>query len=326
MGPCIFCFRNSPEVTFTKEHLIPDSIGGKLILCDYVCTDCNNKFGAQFDHQILKNPDIFRAIEKLKLRHDRDQIIKHNYKVRGVLEDGVQVRARVTAEGPEFELVPRDLPDKSRIVPEAKYKKVLQTMCRRDSRGLTEAQIEEELRRLSDAYNKAEVGEKIEWPALDVTVIKRRYRPKFELEPKGSGDVSRLVAKISYEFGFIVGGRDFLLSERVAKPLNRFIQTGEKQPGVLHVTPISTRYSDFVPAHFIRFEANEYMTRVIIAFFGSIAHALIAPPFEHNVLQQLTERHACPNLIGVEYQQDLQRDTMSFWALLPENNIKVIRF
>ncbi len=80
MGPCIFCFRNSPEVTFNEEHLIPDSIGGKLILCDYVCTECNKKFGAEFDHQILKNPDIFRAIEKLELRHDRTRIIKHNFK------------------------------------------------------------------------------------------------------------------------------------------------------------------------------------------------------------------------------------------------------
>lgn len=88
----------------------------------------------------------------------------------------VEVKARVTGEGPELGLVTTDLPDGSRIVPEPEYKKVLQTMCLRDRQlhkaGLTEAQIEEEVRKLIDVYDKAKVGEKIEWAALGRTLIK----------------------------------------------------------------------------------------------------------------------------------------------------------
>jgi hypothetical protein len=324
MGPCIFCFRSEPEVTFSREHLIPDCLGGRLILHEYVCAECNSELGAEFDHEILKNPNIITALEKLKVPHDRAQLINRNFRVRGFAE-GIEVKGRATGEG--FEFPPQPLPNGSLVHPEAEYKEPLLKRTLRNQRlyvaGLTADQIREEFRKLTEAYDQAKVGDKVEWPTLGVTLMKRSDALKIKLEPKGSGDASHLVAKIAYEFGFIVGYRDFLSSERVAQPLHRLIMTGEKQPG-FHVFQLSTDFSDFVPVHFISFQIYEYMTRVIVGFFGSIAYTLIAPPFQHKVLHQTGEHYNCHNLIGVEYQQDLQEETVGFWALLPDGNNKYI--
>lgn len=324
MSQCIFCFRSEPEVQFSREHLIPDCLGGKLILREYVCAECNSMFGTEFDHEILKQPDILAALDKLKIRHNRAKIINNNFKVKG-FADGIEVKSRATVKG--FEFPPQALPDGSLIHPETEYKELLLKRTLRDQRlyaaGLSAEQIKEEFQELTEAYDNLRVGEKLECPALGITLVKRSYTFKIKLEPKGSYDVSRLVAKMSYEFGFIIGYRDFLSSESVAQPLNKFIRTGEKQPG-FHVFQIRTNFTDFVPVHFISFKTNEYMTRTVVGFFGTLAFTLIAPPFEHNLFHQIAEDYDCPDIIGVEYQQDMNKDTVGFWALLADGNNKYI--
>ena len=324
MGPCIFCFRTNLEVTFSKEHLIPDSLGGRLILDGWVCSECNSTFGAEFDHEVLKNPEIVAALEELRLPHNRAQLVNQNFRIRGFAGE-IEVKGRATNNS--FEFPPQSLPDGSLIHPKTEYKEPLLKSILRDQRlydaGLTTDQIKEEYQRLVETYEKAAVGEKIAWPTLGRTLVKRSEAFGIKLEPKGPGDVSRLVAKIGYEFGFLTCYREFLSSERVAKPLHSFITNGEKQSG-FHVLRISTDYSDYVPVHFISFQVYDHVTRIVVGFFGSIAYTLIAPAFEHKVLGEIAEQYDCPDVIGVEYQQDLSKETAGFWAPLPNSNIKYI--
>ena len=324
MGPCIFCFRSNPEVTFNKEHLIPDSLGGMLILNDYVCSECNSKFGSKFDHEILKNPEILAALKKLELSHDRIKLINHNYKIHGC-SNGIELRGKATKDG--FIFNPQSLPDGSMIYPEKDYKKSLLKSIRRAQRlndaGLMANQIKAEFNKLTKAYDQARVGEKIESSTLGVVLFKRSDAFNISLVPKGSGNVSRLIAKIAYEFGFTIGYSDFLKSEYVAKPLHKFIETGECQPG-FHVFRTGTELPDYAPVHFISFQCYDCLTRVVVGFFGKIAYTLIAPPFENKVLSQIAETYECPKIVGVEYQQDMAKDTVGFWALLPEKSVMYI--
>jgi hypothetical protein len=324
MGPCIFCFRGHPGVTFSKEHVIPDSLGGQLILYDYVCSECNSRFGREFDHQILKNPAIVAALEKLKLAHNRPQLINKNFRISG-FSDEIEVRGKATDDG--FEFPSQSIPDGSVIHPEGEYKEPLLKSILRDqslyNAGMKTDQIMEEYERLVATYEKAAVGQKIEWPSLGRTLVKRSNAFKIKLEPKGSGDVSRLVAKIGYEFGFLTCYREFLSSECVAKPLHSFIMNGEKQPG-FHIMRIGTELSDYVPIHFISFQVYDSVTRIVVGFFGSIAYALIAPAFEHKVLSEIAQRYDCSGVTGVEYQQDLEKDRAGFWAILPGNRVKYL--
>jgi len=324
MGPCIFCFKSSPEVIFSEEHLIPDSLDGMLILNDYVCSKCNSKFGSEFDHEILKNPEILFALENLELPYDREKLINHNYKIKWRSED-IELKGRATKDG--FIFHPQSLPNGSMIYNEEDFKEPLLKTLRRDQHlnksGLTVEQIEAEYCKLTKAYEQAPVGAKIESPSLGVELIKRSNAFSISLEPKGSGNVSLLIAKIAYEFGFIIGYRDFLSSENVAKPLHKFIETGQIQPG-FHVFRTGTESTDYAPVHYISFQCYDDLTRVIVGFFGKIAYTLIAPPLENKVLNQIAETYDCPEIVGVEYQQDMAKGTVSFWALLPKKNVMYI--
>ena len=325
MSRCIFCFRSNPSVTFSREHIIPHSLGGKLILRDYVCTHCNSNLGSDCDHEILNNPEMLTAIEKLKLPHDRAKLINHNFKIRGLAVDGVELKGKATKDG--FVFHPQSLPDGSRIHPEMNYKKPLLKSLLRDQRlydaGLTNKQIREEWIKLTEAYDQERPGGNIEWPTLGITLVKKSDIFRINLEPRKPGDISRLIAKIAYEFGFAIGYIDFLMSERVAEPLHCFITTGKEQPG-FHIFRTGTELSDYAPFHFISFQVYDSITRVVVVFFGNIAYTFITPTFEDNILRQIAETYECPDAFGVEYQQNLAENTVGFWALLPDRKVKLL--
>lgn len=324
MNHCIFCFKSEAEVKFSQEHLIPKCIGGSLVLDDYVCTECNSKFGTEFDHKILKKPGIITALSKWNIQHKHIQLLNNNFRVK-VITCGMEFEGKATEK--DVEIRPKQLENGSQIYPESEYKEPLLKGILRDQRlravGLTEEQIKEEFHKLTKVYDDAEVGKIVIWPALGITLVKHSDTRRIRLEPKGSNDVSRLVAKIVYEFGFILGYRDFLLCEKVAKPLRHFILTGDKQPS-FHITQISTNVSDLAPIHFISFQTYTDMTRIIVGFFGTLAYILIAPPLEYKILQQIAKDNNCPDLIGIEYQQDIIKKTTGFWAILPDKNYKYI--
>ena len=82
-----------------------------------------------------------------------------------------EVKARATEDG--FEFPPQAMPDGSVIHPESDYKEPLFKSILRDKRlqdaGLTQEKIKAEYTKLVDAYDKAEIGQRIEWPALGRT-------------------------------------------------------------------------------------------------------------------------------------------------------------
>jgi hypothetical protein len=219
------------------------------------------------------------------------------------------------------------LPNGSIFHPETKYEQPLRKSVLRDQRlyqaGLTYERIIEEYQKLIENYKNASVGDKIACPLLGVTLVKRSDTFRIILTPKSGCDVSRLIAKIAYEFGFLIAGRDFLLNQHVAEPLRKYIRTGENESN-FPVIRISTDNPNYTPVHFISFQVDDYITKVTVGFFGSIAYALLAPPLKKETLRQIIERYKCQEIIGVEYQQNLEKDSFGFWALLPDGSIKYI--
>ena len=322
MGPCIFCFLSEPDVSFSREHIIPQSIGGCLVLTNYVCKKCNDLLGQHVDHAILKNPDVIRALEQLDLPHNRVQLIKHNYDVRG-FADGLEVIARATKKG--FEFPTQRLDDGSLIQSDSDLRGNLLKGAARDSRlkkmGVTTQQIDLELDRLEEAYRSANVGEPIESPLLGKTLVKRSTAFSIKLTPKGMYDVSPLVAKVCYEFGFFVGYSDFLQSENVARSLLDYLSTGEQQDG-LHIIRLSLDEEPLVPIHSIALIVTDQHTYFTIRFFGRIAYRVFAPPFENDVLQHIRDEFSCTDIIGLEFQQDLEKGIAGFWGVLPDESVK----
>lgn len=67
---CIFCLRNDTEVEFTREHIIPQNIGGTLFIDD-VCRTCNSEMGDNLDADILKHKGIIDAFDSLNIEYDK---------------------------------------------------------------------------------------------------------------------------------------------------------------------------------------------------------------------------------------------------------------
>ena len=76
MKRCIFC--GSTTNTYkSKEHIVPDSLGGKDILPEgLVCDNCNNYFGREFEKETLDFEDIkfSRALERISNKRRRTPV------------------------------------------------------------------------------------------------------------------------------------------------------------------------------------------------------------------------------------------------------------
>lgn len=72
MKRCIFC--GSTNGLETKEHIIPESLGGKEILPEgLVCEKCNRYFGRAFENPALNSEKIkfLRALERIPSKRGR---------------------------------------------------------------------------------------------------------------------------------------------------------------------------------------------------------------------------------------------------------------
>lgn len=58
---CIFCDLSK---NFNDEHIIPESIGGNIII-NNVCVDCNSKFGSEIDIKLTRNKHIYDSYREL---------------------------------------------------------------------------------------------------------------------------------------------------------------------------------------------------------------------------------------------------------------------
>lgn len=59
---CVLCLGAG---ALSPEHVIPESIGGKLVVPFY-CTACNNGIGAKIEQTVCKDPSILAAAEALR--------------------------------------------------------------------------------------------------------------------------------------------------------------------------------------------------------------------------------------------------------------------
>jgi HNH endonuclease len=51
---CIFCFPNRPVTDLSREHVVPEAIGGSLLIGS-VCKTCNDRLGSEVDVHLVEN-------------------------------------------------------------------------------------------------------------------------------------------------------------------------------------------------------------------------------------------------------------------------------
>ena len=66
MNKCYLCGKDITEENKTVEHILLNSIGGRLKSSTLICKDCNSTFGNTFDSSLSKQLEFFANFLDIK--------------------------------------------------------------------------------------------------------------------------------------------------------------------------------------------------------------------------------------------------------------------
>jgi hypothetical protein len=184
---CIVCVTEQP---LTKEHVIPDSLGG-VLTSHFLCAPCNSRLGHEFEAGVKQDTVIRLAMEAVRPRVPA--LIKSISARLATIADSPRgpVRGSLTAEG---DFVPRASrePDGSLIQPTDHARRNIAHMMRQD--GIFEAEIASALQRFDDAAENTRVPISADYDIIKWSITK--VRPALD-----TPEISPIVPlKIAYEY------------------------------------------------------------------------------------------------------------------------------
>ena len=322
---CIYCLTVSDGTGFSREHIIPQNIGGTLFVDNLVCEKCNSDLGRLVDCEFLKVPDIVTALENLGIPFDREGIYRSYYET-VLVSEADRLRARATKSG--FQLVPQQLKDGSRITPGHDLAVAeLQRTLHRDSTlrkaGITEDTILRELSELERRFSKARLGEEVRCDSIGLVAVKRSERLHAEVTPKSAAMISRAVAKIAFEWMFSCFGRRFIEAAPWTGEL-RDLVCGSEDSSRIFVFRSEPVDPTIRRVHQIHVLFQPSFTKVVISLFGGIEYSLIAPSTDPSVMDDFRSMTDTPDGIGIAFQQDLATSEKRFFALRADGTRKYL--
>ncbi len=311
---CIYCLRTGDEIDFDREHIIPQAVGGNLYVDDMVCKTCNSTLGREVDCEILKVPDVLRAMDELGLPYDRDGVLRSYYETHLISESG---RFRARPQAGSLALVVQDLPDGSRISPDhSGFERELRKTLLRDGTlekaGIPVEELDRLLADLANRLKNAAIDEPVECPELGLTVFKRSDPMSAEIQPKKQPNLRRFVAKAAFEWFFFCLGKRFVESAPWAEDLHDLV-FGDAQVKTIYVFRSQPPETCYRRIHQLYFIIHPGFSKVVLRLFGGIEYTLIAPPMDAAALAEFQGK--VEGIFGVAFQQNLEDGSKSFFGL-----------
>ena len=247
---CVLCL---DKPAHSKEHLIPQSVGGRLEAY-LLCSDCNNHFGSEFVSALREDQSIRMAAENLK--HQLPKRLYENMTrglpLLGREEGGLPVRAY--RKNGKLHVIPGKAPGGPRV---QDFKGARSEISKRlDKIGCPEAKKNQFL----DAFEKVPEGQPFIIPGWQFV-----KHPMPDLYPDSSRVRvdERVPALVAYDY------LGLLLADRIYDPsfdtLRRYIRTGEKSD---RHDVRRLAFNDYEPAHMIDIERGGSDFSVNVCFFG----------------------------------------------------------
>jgi len=306
--PCIFCFQRTD---FSREHVISKAVGGSLVLDDAVCKECNSKLGSLVDAELVRLPEVIDAFEALGISFDRDKVLNRHYRV-------VDLSRGIKDLNPDGTLShPQILADGSMVLPESQTWAVLRKTIDREGDTIEE-EIDPEIVRLQAAYYASEINEPIHSKLFGRTIVKKRERFEIEVRPRRTPRPCRAMAKIAYEFLFLIAGGRQLYSPENMECVNALLdmiegKTSDRSIRCLRLAPLTEHFED---SHGIRFERGQQDCTFRIVLFGKIHYFLVIPQVSEGVLNAV-KNVTRQDVSGLEYIQRVTKSGKVFRALTP---------
>lgn len=199
---CSLCNVPITEKNHSKEHIIPNSIGGRKKATGFICNDCNNKFGEDWDAELARQLNWFSLA--VGINRDRGE------SPRQIVE---------TVEGDKYWL----LNDGSFTPQKSSYSK--ENFGGKISISLTAKTIEEAKQRLKDIarkYPKFDIEK-----ALSELKVTRNYldSPLHFNFSLGGADAGRSLVKTAYAYASECGVPHIQCGKALEYLLNRESET-----------------------------------------------------------------------------------------------------
>ena len=253
---CIICLKEAP---LSREHLIPKALGG-ILICSFLCKECNSALGTRVDAEVKKDPRIRFAVDHLEsdipnfaseFREGQEFIIQGPIgSERGKIRQGIlRVTSRKTEGGALIQSPDESYKSNERILRKS---------------GISENAIQEGLRRLYEARE----NEIVELAPGRVAVKRRVERVEPDL--RSNKLLTPLFPlKIGYEFLALLLGTAIYKQDSALDGLRVALRQGLENHPSFHMESLNA--SEYKPFHGIGFVGNNPHAVVLIRLFGWLA-------------------------------------------------------
>ena len=252
--------------TLTVEHIIPQSLGGKLSV-EFLCKSCNDKLGLEIESVAKEDPSIRLAAEHLKdqipqvaarLREGQKySAISKIGKIQGIIKKGL------------FHIRTRKKDDGSLIQSTKNARRNLSNILLKSANG--ESILVEALNK----FDKAPNNQKVEIaPGLKVT----KWRLD-KLEPSLQGKMLDVLVplKIAFEFIACHVGQAIYNDMPQVNELKLALLRRDRSNKCYTAEYLRARNRGYAPFHGIALEANGPPAIVQLRLFGSLAYRVQFP-------------------------------------------------
>ena len=140
---CAFCAKHLTESNASKEHVIPNAIGGRKTINNFICVDCNNSTGANWDKELVSQ--LRPLCTMLKINRDRGS--NRAFVVETINDKKLLIRpdGSMTIAQPVF--AKRDLGDRTEIKIQARTMKEVRSILSGLQKRYPQIDIDEMLRK-----------------------------------------------------------------------------------------------------------------------------------------------------------------------------------
>jgi hypothetical protein len=257
---CIMCLREVKRGSLTKEHIIPEQIGGKLSV-PFLCKPCNDQLGSEIEPEVKRDPAIRLALLNLEteLPHLTRKLEQRQPYV-GTGPAGQPVFGRIRNGGFRVDSVRSE--DGSIIQPTPEGRAHIEKTLRKQN--LEQNQIQAILRR----FDQAPDGERLDL-APGLATIKRRLNT---VKPALDGPLCShgVLLKIAFEFLVChLGAGAYAESEELAG-IRRTLFKSDVDTKVYSVEELTTRR--YAPLHRLALAGAAPHAIVTICLFGWVVY------------------------------------------------------
>lgn len=253
---CIICLK---EDTLSKEHIIPDALGG-ILTCTFLCRDCNSYLGSSVEAEAKKDPSIRIAVDNLQswIPGIADKLTEGQR----FISYGPGGTERGIVRSGEFRVKSRTREDNTLLQPTDSARRSIKKILRKVD--ASDEVIHESLRKFDEGGENERVKvapglEVIKWPIEKLEVDLSRSRLMSPIIP----------LKIAYEFLAILMGTVIYREIQEMTELRTALLQNAENHGSFQVDRLNA--PEYKPFHGVCFEGNSPHARILIRLFSWLA-------------------------------------------------------